>query len=74
MRAMTERIYLLANRACNLTRKESGAVAFEYVLILGGVSAAVMGAIVFANPTLMQVTLSGACQAIADVLSYDSNC
>ena len=35
---MTEKLSLLANRASSLLRKEAGGVAFEYALIVGGVS------------------------------------
>ena len=65
---------MLANNASGLLRKESGAVAFEYVLILGGVSAAVMGALVLANPNLVDVTISGACNSIANVFGTDLAC
>ena len=43
---------------------ERGAVAFEYVLLIGGVSAVIVLAIVAGAPGLMGAVLDGACTAI----------
>ena len=47
---------------------EKGAVAFEYVLIIGGVSAVIVLAITVGAPSLMQNTLTAACSAVGNVL------
>ena len=46
---------------------EKGAVAFEYVLIIGGVSAVIVAAIVGVAPGLMNTVLQGATNAVCGV-------
>ena len=71
---MTEKLAMLLNRTSRLTRKESGAVSFEYALILGGVSAVVMVILVAVDPTLVDTVINGACNAIGDVLGNPASC
>jgi len=71
---MADKLKLLTHIVSSHLKGEAGAVAFEYVLIVGGVGAAVVGAIVFANPTLVDVTILGACQAIGSVLGNAESC
>ena len=53
---------------------ETGAVAFEYVLIIGGVSAVIVAAIALGAPSLMTAVLDGTCGAINDILDTAANC
>ena len=71
---MVGKLYLLANRASSPLKDGTGAVSFEYVLILGAVSAVVMAAIVLANPSLIDVTIEGACRNIGKVFDDDLPC
>ena len=48
---------------------QKGAVAFEYVLIIGGVSAVIVGAITVAAPSLMNTVIGGATTAVCGVLN-----
>ena len=70
---MIEKFSLLANKASNLLRKQTGAVAFEYVLIIGGVSAVIVGAMVVAVPGLFNDVFDASCDAIVGVLD-DAGC
>ena len=53
---------------------EKGAVAFEYVLIIGGVSIVIVFAITVAAPILMNSVLSGVCSAVYEIPGITVDC
>ncbi len=59
--------YGLAKVLGNL-RGEGGQDAFEYLLIVGGVSVAVIAAVALATPGLIGPVIDGTCAAIDTVL------
>jgi len=56
-------------RAFNLFNKEDGQDGFEYLLVVGGVSVAIVVAIVAGVPSLMPAVIKGTCEKIATVVS-----
>ena len=68
MTTMFEKIYSIKDRLLNKLRNEEGAVAFEYVLIIGGVSAVIVAALAVGAPNLFSTVLSATCDAIDAVL------
>ena len=61
-------------RVRSFLRNEKGAVAFEYVLIIGGVSAVIILAIALGAPSLMTSVLDSACEAVDAVLGTTTDC
>ena len=59
----------LKNRTLRILKDQAGAVAFEYVLIIGGVSAVIVGALAFAAPGLFGVILDATCSAVEGVFT-----
>ena len=59
-----EKLHSLKLRATNLLKKEDGAVAFEYVLILGGVSAVIIGLLFGTVPGLFANVLAYTCTQV----------
>ena len=53
---------------------EKGAVAFEYVLLIGGVSAVIVGLIVGVAPGLMGTVIDGATCAINGIPGFGTPC
>ena len=53
---------------------EVGAVSFEYVFIIGGVGAVIVGALALGAPSLMTSVLDGACEAADAVLGTATDC
>ncbi len=53
---------------------EKGAVAFEYVLIIGAVSTVIVLAITAAAPILMNSALSGVCSSIYAIPGITVDC
>ena len=65
---MIAKIHEFKSRIQGRLSNEKGAVAFEYVLIIGGVSAVIVAAITVGAPSLMSSTLTAACSAVGGVL------
>ena len=71
---MLAKLSLLKNRALSFLPSETGAVAFEYPLIMGGVSAVIMIALAVTQPTLATIVVDGACSAINGVYGGTMDC
>jgi len=63
---MVRKLSWLKDRTLSLLLSQTGAVSFEYPLVLGGVSAAIMVAFLVDQPTLMITVLGGACSALSE--------
>ena len=68
---MVGKLSWLKDRTLSLLPSETGAVAFEYTLVMGGVSAAIMVAFLVDQPTLMISVIRGACSSIDNLLAMD---
>ena len=67
---MVEALSLLKTRAQSFLQNKSGAVAFEYVLIIGGVSVAMIFALgVLASP-LTSAVMDGTCKSVKELLRH----
>ena len=53
----------------SLFSEEGGQDTFEYMLIIGGVTVAVIAAIVLAAPGLLSQVITGVCNAIQGIMS-----
>ncbi len=69
-----KKLLLRKTRAPRFLRDERGAVAFEYVLIIGAVSTVIVFAITVAAPILMNSVLSGVCSAVYAVPGITVDC
>ena len=66
-------VYYLANKLTTFNSDERGQDAFEYVLVIGGVTVAVILAI--ATPvgnTMIKAVINGACAAIKGIPNMNS--
>ena len=64
------KMIMVKERILNSLRIEKGAVAFEYVLIIGGVSAVVVGALAVGAPGLFGTILTATCASIATIPGF----
>ena len=69
---MIEKMFAVKEMILNPLRNEKGAVAFEYVLIIGGVSAVIVAALAVGAPSLFGQVMAGTCAAIDNVLGDGS--
>ena len=63
---MVEMVSRLKRRSLSLLLSQTGAVSFEYILVMGGVSAAIMVAFFVDQPTLMITVLGATCSALSE--------
>ena len=68
---MVGKLSWLKDRILSLLPSETGAVAFEYTLVMGGVSAVILAAFLVDQPTLMISVIRGACSSIDNLLATD---
>ena len=57
----------IRNAIALLISEEGGQDTFEYMLIIGGVTVAVIAAIAIAAPSLLNAIKSGVCTAVATI-------
>ena len=60
-------ISLIREQIVSLFRDESGQDTFEYLLIIGGVTVAVIFAVAVASPSLIKAVINGVCSAIGNI-------
>ena len=60
-------IRLIRDQLFSLVREESGQDTFEYLLIIGGVTVAVIFAVAVASPSLIKAVINGVCSAIGNI-------
>ncbi len=65
---MIQRMSLILARVSNSMRNEEGAVACEYMLVIAGVSVAVIAGVAFGAPSLLAAVGNGVCGAIDTVV------
>ena len=65
---MFEKLYAVKERILNLPRNEKGAVAFEYVLIIDGVSAVIVAALAVGAPSLFDSVVTSTCSSLDGVV------
>lgn len=65
---MVQVLWLIRDKILSFVRDERGQDAFEYLLVIGGVSVAIVSAIVFA-PTFVNDVLSAVKTAVLDVIT-----
>ena len=64
----------IRNAIASLLTEESGQDTFEYMLIIGGVTVAVILAIALAAPNLLDSIKSGVCKAVNTINSMNVSC
>ena len=69
-----KKLLLWKTRAPSFLQDVRGAVAFEYVLIIGAVSTVIVFAITVAAPILMNSALSGVCSAVYAIPGITVDC
>ena len=62
---MFNQLMIAKNHVQSFIQDKKGAVAFEYVLIIGGVSVVVVGLLALAAATFMPAVIDGVCAAIS---------
>ena len=62
---MLAKLSMLPRNLLKLARNQKGQDTFEYLLIIGGVTVAVITAISLAAPGLIGAVITGTCDAIA---------
>ena len=65
---MFNALWMLKEHTMNFIQDKKGAVAFEYVLIIGGVSVVVIGLLAFGAQAMFPQLLYGTCTALKTVL------
>ena len=60
--------------AKNFIQEKKGAVAFEYVLIIGGVSVVVIGLLAAGATSLFPQLVLGVCNAMNDLNAFTVSC
>ena len=72
---MFNALRMIKDHTMSFIQDKKGAVAFEYVLIIGGVSVVVVGLLAFGANALFPQMISATCTAIAAVMpSGAMNC
>jgi Flp pilus assembly pilin Flp len=64
---MVQILWLVRDKVLSFLRDTRAQDTFEYVLIIGGITVAVIAAVAIAAPTLMDGVLGGVCTAINGV-------
>jgi Flp pilus assembly pilin Flp len=65
---MVQTLWLIRDKVLSFLKSERAQDTFEYVLIIGGISVAVIAAVVLAAPNLMDQVIDGACNAINTIM------
>jgi len=69
---MIQTISNIGTRFQSLYRDEKGAIAFEYLLVIAGVSVAIITAVAFAMPAFTAAILNGTCGAVNTLLPTEA--
>ena len=62
----------IKDRVQSFIQDQKGVVAWEYLLVIAGVSVAIIVAIAFAAPSLIQAVINGTCSALDTVMTMPS--
>jgi len=65
---MVQILWLIRDKVLSFLKSEAGQDTFEYVLIIGGISVAVIAAVVLAAPNLMKQVVYGVCLAVETIV------
>jgi Flp pilus assembly pilin Flp len=71
---MIQAISTIRTRFQNLYRNEKGAIAFEYLLVLAGVSVAIISTVALAVPDFTDAVIAGTCGAIDALGTVTMDC
>jgi Flp pilus assembly pilin Flp len=71
---MVQTLWLIRDRVLGFLREERAQDTFEYVLIIGAITVAVILAVVAATPGLIGGVIDGTCAAINTVITPDITC
>ena len=71
---MFNQLMIAKNYAKNLIQSEKGAVAFEYVLIIGGVSVVVIGLLTIGANAMFPALMTATCAAMSTLLPTSFTC
>ena len=71
---MIQTISNIGTRFQSLYRDEKGAIAFEYLLVVAGISVAIITAVALAMPNFTAAVLAGTCAAIDTVATVTMDC
>jgi len=64
---MVQILWLIRDRVLSFLRDTRAQDTFEYVLIIGGITVAVIGAIALAAPSLIDQVVYGVCLAVKSI-------
>jgi Flp pilus assembly pilin Flp len=65
---MVQLLWLVRDRVLGFLREERAQDTFEYILIIGGISVAVIAAVVLVAPSLMDQVVYGVCKAVETIV------
>ena len=71
---MLQAFHAIRNAIASLLTEESGQDTFEYMLIIGGVTVAVILAIAVAAPSLLNSVKTGVCKAVNTINNMGVSC
>ena len=71
---MVQFLWLIRDKVLSFLRDTRAQDTFEYVLIIGGITVALIFALVVAVPSLMDGVIGGVCAAINTILEPDITC
>ena len=71
---MLETLLLLKSRVQSLLQEETGVVAWEYLLVIAGVSVAIIVAVSLAPPVLSSAVINATCSAMHTILPTPAVC
>jgi len=71
---MVQILWLIRDKVLSFLRDTRAQDTFEYVLIIGGITVALIFALVVAVPSLMDGVIGGVCAAINTILEPDITC
>jgi len=66
---MVQTLWLIRDKVLSFLRDARAQDTFEYILIIGGISVAVIAAVVLAAPGLMKEVIYGVCLAVKTVVA-----
>ena len=71
---MVQLLWLARDKVLNFLHDTRAQDTFEYVLIIGAITVAIIGAVVLATPNLIDGVVGGVCAAINTILDPDIAC
>ena len=69
---MVQILWLVRDKVLSFLKNERAQDTFEYILIIGGISVAVILAVVAVTPSLLSSVLTGVCDAISGIKGMEN--